>query len=54
MLVKEALTDVKGVKNAKADLKTGKAQVEYDEKLTNEKQLIAAVKAEGYEATIAK
>jgi copper chaperone CopZ len=54
MLVKEALTDVDGVKNAKVDLKKEKAVVEYDEKTASEKQLIAAVKAEGYEATIAK
>jgi copper chaperone len=54
MLVKEALTDVKGVKDAKVDLKKNNAVVEYDDKLASEKQLIAAVKAEGYEATIAK
>ena len=54
MLVKEALTDVKGVKDAKVDLKKENAIVEYDEKLADEQKMIAAIKAEGYEVKIAK
>jgi copper chaperone CopZ len=54
MLVKEALTDTKGVKDASVDLKKEKATVNFDEKVTDEKKLIAAIKAEGYEAKIMK
>jgi copper ion binding protein len=48
VLVKEALTDVKGVKNADVDLQKNKAVVEFDEKLVKEKQLIDAIEKEGY------
>jgi len=48
MLVKEALTDVKGVKEASVDLQKNNAIVEFDEKLVKEKQLIEAIEKEGY------
>jgi copper ion binding protein len=48
VLVKEALTDVKGVKEANVDLPKNKAVVEFDEKLVKEKQLIDAIEKEGY------
>jgi copper ion binding protein len=48
MLVKEALTDIKGVKDASVDLEKGKASVSYDEKLVKEKQLVDAIEKEGY------
>jgi copper chaperone CopZ len=52
ILVKEALTDIKGVNDASVDLKTAKAQVSFDEKLVKEKQLIDAVRKEGYDARL--
>jgi len=51
-LVKEALTDTKGVKDANVDLKAARATVSFDEKLVNEKQLIEAVRKEGYDARL--
>jgi len=51
-LVKEALTDTKGVKEANVDLKKGTAVVLFDEKLVSEKQLIEAVRKEGYDARL--
>jgi len=51
-LVKEALTDTKGVKDANVDLKTAKAIVSFDEKAVTEKQLIDAVRKEGYDARL--
>lgn len=44
--VKDALTEVKGVKEAKVEL--GKAEVNYDAKLTSKKDLIAAVEKAGF------
>jgi copper chaperone CopZ len=44
--VKDALTEVKGVKEAKVEL--GKAEVNYDAKLTSAKDLIAAVEKAGF------
>jgi copper chaperone CopZ len=52
VLVKEALTDTKGVKDASVDLKTAKASVSFDEKLVTDKQLIEAVRKEGYDARL--
>jgi copper chaperone CopZ len=51
-LVKEALTETKGVKDATVDLKTAKAKVSFDEKLITEKQLIEIIRKEGYDARI--
>jgi len=48
MLVKEALTDIKGVKDASVDLQKNNAVVEFDEKLVKEKQLTDAIEKEGY------
>jgi copper ion binding protein len=48
MLVTEALTDVKGVKNASVDLSKNKAVVEFDEKIVKERQLIEAIEKDGY------
>lgn len=52
ILVKEVLTDTKGVKDAAVDLKTAKAVVSFDEKLVTEKQLIEAIRKEGYDARV--
>jgi copper chaperone CopZ len=51
-LVKEALTDNKGVNDADVDLKTAKAIVSFDEKQVSEKQLIESVRKEGYDARL--
>jgi copper chaperone CopZ len=48
ILVKEALTDVKGVKEASVDLQKNNAIVEFDEKLVKEKQLVDAIEKERY------
>ncbi|MGV8172395.1 MAG: heavy-metal-associated domain-containing protein [Candidatus Woesearchaeota archaeon] len=48
MLVKEVLTEIKGVKEATIDLEKGKASISYDEKLVKEKQLVDAIEKEGY------
>lgn len=53
-MVKEALKDTKGVKDASVDLKTAKAVVSFDEKVVTEKQLIDAIKKEGYDARTGK
>jgi len=52
ILVKEVLIDTKGVKDANVDLKTAKATVSFDEKLVTEKQLIDAIRKEGYDARL--
>jgi len=52
ILVREALTETKGVKEANVDLKKANAIVSFDEKLTTEKQLIEAVRKEGYDARL--
>jgi copper chaperone CopZ len=52
ILVKESLADIKGVKDVSVDLQKGKATVSFDEKLVKEKQLIDAVKKEGYDARV--
>jgi len=49
MLVKDALEDHNGVKNAAVDMK--KAIITYDEKVTDERQLIKVIEIEGYTAT---
>ncbi len=48
ILIKEVLTDTKGVKEATVDLKKANAVVSFDEKLVNEKQLADAIEKEGY------
>jgi copper chaperone CopZ len=48
VLVKEALTDVKGVKDASVDLQKNRAVIEFDEKFVKENQLIDAIEKEGY------
>jgi len=53
-MVKEALTDTKGVKDASVDLKSAKAVISFDEKIVTEKQLIDAIKKEGYDARTGK
>jgi copper chaperone CopZ len=54
VLIKEALTDVACVKEADVNLKKGKATISYDEKLIDEKKLIAIIEAEGYKAKLTK
>jgi copper chaperone CopZ len=54
MLVKEALMDTNGVKDADVQLIKEKATINYDEKIASEKQLIEAINKEGYKATLAK
>lgn len=52
VLIKDALDEHKGVSSANVDLKKNTATVSFDEKLTNEKELIKVIKAEGYDASI--
>lgn len=54
IIIKDALIEHKGVNTAEVDLKKNKAVVTYDEKLTNESQLINIISKEGYEAKISK
>jgi copper chaperone CopZ len=51
-LINDALTDHKGVKDSSVDEKKNTAKVSFDEKVTNEKQLIQVIENEGYKATI--
>jgi len=51
MLIKDALSETKGVKESDVDLRRAKATVSFDEKLTNEKHLISAIEKEGYKVT---
>jgi copper chaperone len=51
--VEKALQNQPGVRNATVHLDSGAAEVEYDEKAVAVEQLLAAVKEEGYSATIA-
>jgi copper chaperone CopZ len=52
VLIKDALTDHNGVKEASVDEKKNTAKVSFDEKFTNEKQIIHIIENEGYKATI--
>jgi len=52
MHVQKALTSLSGVKSAKVDLKSKKAEVNYDPNKVNEKQMMDAVDAAGYKATV--
>jgi len=54
MIVKEALMDTQGVKDADVELLKEKATVNFDDKIANEKQLIDAINKEGYIATLSK
>jgi copper chaperone CopZ len=45
-----AAKKLKGVKSASADEDSGKLEVAYDDSVTNEKAIVAAVKAVGYDA----
>lgn len=49
ILVKEAVMDVKGVKNAEVDLKKGTAVIDAADTV-KEKDLIDAIRKEGYDA----
>ncbi len=54
VLIKDALQETEGVKEAVVDLKKSKATINFDEiKITVDK-LIEAIKKEGYEASLAK
>jgi P-type Cu+ transporter len=46
--VEKALKDIKGISAVKVDLKGGKATVDYDSELVNEKEMAAAVKKAGF------
>ena len=48
MLIKDALTESKGVRSATADHKAGKVVVEFNEKESSESTLKAIIKKEGY------
>jgi Cu+-exporting ATPase len=52
ILITKSLEKVAGVKTANVNYGTQKARVEYDEKQTNENDLIEAVKKRGYSATM--
>ena len=47
-MIKEALGDVKGVKDASVDLQKGKAAISFDETFVKEKQLVDVIEKEGY------
>ncbi|MBS1267212.1 MAG: putative copper-exporting P-type ATPase [Candidatus Woesearchaeota archaeon] len=53
-LINKALDKLSGVKKANVNLTTNKATIEYDEKITNVKLLIKAVKSKGYEAKVSQ
>jgi len=52
VLIKDALTEHKGVKDAEVDFKKGKATVSYDEKLTDAVKITHIISNEGYEAKL--
>jgi len=52
VLIKDALTDHNGVKEVSVDENKNIAKITFDEKITNEKQLIHIIDNEGYKATI--
>ena len=54
VLIKDALTEHKGVKDAEVDLKKGKATISYDEELTDGAKLMHIISSEGYEAKLAR
>ncbi len=47
-LIQMNFEDVKGIRNLNIDLKSGKARVEFDEKLAGKKEISEAVKKSGY------
>ena len=52
ILIKEELTELPGVSDVTADYTTGAGSFKLDESLTNQKQVIAAIKKAGYKATL--
>jgi len=48
MLVKDGVGDVKGVKSVTASSAHGKVVVDFDEQNTNQKEIVEAIKKEGY------
>ncbi|MFH0701124.1 MAG: heavy metal translocating P-type ATPase [Candidatus Woesearchaeota archaeon] len=53
-IINKVLTKVPGVKFANVNFSTEKAAIDYDSKIVNEQELIAAIKNKGYTAYIAK
>jgi len=54
MVIKDALTEHEGIKDAEVDLKKGKATVLYDEKLIDAAKIENIISKEGYEAKLLK
>jgi copper chaperone len=52
--VRQALTAVAGVERAEVSLAEGRAEVAYDPERATLEALLAAVRQEGYEATLAE
>jgi Cu+-exporting ATPase len=50
--VEKTLSGLPGVKAASVNLNTTKASVEFESDLINEKQMIAAIKSVGFEASL--
>ena len=50
--VEKALGDVEGVFGAFVELSQGTAEVDFDESLTSAAELVAAIKAAGYDADL--
>lgn len=50
--VEKALADVKGVFGASVELSRGTAEVDFDEGVTSAAELVAAIKAAGYDANL--
>lgn len=51
-LIKMNFEDLNGIKNSSIDLKSGRASVDFDEGLTNKKEIAEAVRKAGYSAEL--
>lgn len=51
-LIQMNFEDLNGIKNSSIDLKSGRAQVDFDEKLTSRKDIVESIKKAGYSAEL--
>ena len=51
--VEKALAGTPGVVSSQVDLKSGQAQVQFDETVLNPEEMIERIKDEGYDAAVA-
>ena len=54
IILTDALTEHKGVKDAKVDLKKSNATVSYDDRMIDKSKLIQIISKEGYEAKMSR